>query len=85
MNSSIFDDNFWVATTVISVVSILIIGFNLDTYLDNELNAQRMEMGYIQCLETYPNGSTILIWKKECYSNKIKGNRGSKNRDDNAT
>lgn len=68
INRSIFDDNFWVASTIIVVMALIVGGITLDTYLDNKIDLTRMEKGYEECVVSFPNGKATMAWKKNCPS-----------------
>lgn len=79
--NSIFNENFWVSTVIISVIGLIVLGITLDTYLDNqndrvteEYTFKKMQEGFQECIFIYPNQTTTKLWSKDCgtLSKKVK-------------
>jgi hypothetical protein len=64
-------DMFWVSFIIVTVVSLIVAGMNIDTYLKNQELNMKIKAGLQECMVQKPGTKTQILWQKECSKNII--------------
>ncbi len=66
MQRSIFDSNFWMATTIMIIVVSIMGTIILTRYFHYSNEKNMIDKGYQECMLFTKKDSYIMAWQKEC-------------------